>query len=75
MAAAPIQPLAWELPYAMAAALKSNKQTNNSMNKTSEFVYSRLLQGPIANLWTNLSILKGTYRITSLKRMCPFTMR
>ena len=27
-AAAPIRPLAWELPYAACAALENNKQTN-----------------------------------------------
>jgi len=29
-AAAQIQPLAWELPYATGAALKSNKQINKN---------------------------------------------
>ena len=28
-ALAPIQPLAWELPYAMSVALKRKKKTNN----------------------------------------------
>ena len=32
-AVAPIQPLAWELPFATSAALKSKKQTNNVTEK------------------------------------------
>ena len=39
-ATAPIQPLAWELPYAGGAALKSKKQTNKQKkpkNTTIEF--------------------------------------
>ena len=31
-AAAPIQPLAWELPYASSVALKGKKQNNNNNN-------------------------------------------
>ena len=33
-AVAPIGPLAWELPYAMGAALKIKKAKNKSKNKT-----------------------------------------
>ena len=32
-AVAPIQPLAWELPYAVGAALKRPKQTNKQTKK------------------------------------------
>ena len=31
-----IQPLAWELPYASGAALKTNKQTKKTNNKKNE---------------------------------------
>ena len=35
-AVAPIQPLAWELPFAMSTALKSNNNNNNRHLSTKE---------------------------------------
>ena len=62
-AVAPIRPLAWELPYAMGAALKSKKTKKKKKKKKEKKFYFQSLADP-TRIHTNFSSMgwKGAAR-------------
>ena len=52
-AAAPIRPVAWELPYAMAATLKRKrkKETPNSEHLEGQFPHSKKFEVTFISCW------------------------
>ena len=56
LATAPIQPLAWELPYAASAALKSKKKKKKK-EYTDQFIsYTVIYTCPIFDsVWSNIN--------------------
>ena len=61
VAVAPVQLLAWELPYAAGAALKKNKKTKTANNNNNKNSKCRMFSLPLLKFFTAIQGIMGLH--------------